>query len=86
MKSSIWTPPLEPDLGAKLDEWREIPLRHVLSGRQILHKLLDGRLKFTSDNGNCSFEGTGCLEPLLAAVVLSQALVALAGFEPASRS
>jgi len=44
----------------------------VLSGRQILHKLLDGRLKFTSDNGNCSFEGTGCLEPLLAAVVLSK--------------
>ena len=80
MKSSIWTHPSSSP--SQLDEWREIALRHVLSGRQILRKLLDGRLKFTSDNGNCSFEGAGCLEPLLAAVVLSQALVALAGFEP----
>ena len=63
----------------------------VIYGRQILRKILDGRLKFTPHEKDgeryYTFEGTGRLEPVLAGLVrfenqLPKALVAPTGFEP----
>ena len=53
----------------KLANWRDLLIRHVAQARQILHKVLDGRLTFTPDRGAGGavyyFEGRGRLEPIL---------------------
>lgn len=40
---------IERDLGSILDEWRGLLQKHVQQARQILRKLLEGRLKFTAN-------------------------------------
>ncbi len=66
---------LERDLRKKLDDWKALLLKHVQSARQILVKLLEGRLRFTPNREGYAFEGTGRLEPLLMGAVGSKALV-----------
>lgn len=65
---------LEKALRTRLDDWRGLLTRHVQSGRQVLRKLLDGRLRFTpNEAGGYVFEGVGRLEPVLTGTVSSQA-------------
>ncbi len=66
-----------------LADWRALLTHHLQQGRQILRKILDGRLRFTPTEEGYAFEGTGRLEPVLAGVIdLPKALVELRGFEP----
>lgn len=84
---------LKQALEAKLAEWRGLLTRHVQAARQILRKVLDGRLVFTpykDDGGYYTFEGVGRLEPILAGTVLLEnqlpkALVTPERFDPFPR-
>ncbi|MFQ5803603.1 MAG: recombinase family protein [Candidatus Methylomirabilales bacterium] len=77
---------LERTLRAKLGDWRGLLWRHVAEARQVLRKLLAGRLVFTprqhEDGRYYEFTGEGVVEPLLAGAVLPKAGVAPTGFEP----
>src|SRR4029453_10806747 len=69
-----WTPAPSPeDLSALLQEWRGRIGGHPQQARQILSKLLVGRLTFTpkTENGVAFYEftGSGALEPILAGVL-----------------
>ncbi len=76
-------------LRAYLAEWQTLLLKHVAQARQILRKLLEGKLVFTpreDENGNryYEFRGQGTLGRLLqGASLLPKAWVSPAGFEPA---
>ncbi len=75
----------------RLDEWREILGEQPAKARQIVGKLLDGRLTFTpgeDEQGRLyRFEGRGAVGRLLAGVLgtrdLPLLMVTPAGFEPA---
>jgi site-specific DNA recombinase len=70
---------VERELGDLVTEWRELLVKTVASGRQILRKLLAGRLRFTPrvERGvlGFDFEGEGLLTPLLVGTVLPKASV-----------
>ena len=79
---------LRPRLLARLTDWRGLAARHVQQTRQLLRKLLVGRLQFLpvpTDPSCVRFRGEGTLAPLLGALQLSgvPAGVTPAGFEPA---
>jgi transposase-like protein len=60
----IGTVARELDLNARLAEWRELLRRHVVQARQILRKLIVGRLTFTASNAGTrwyEFAGVGTL-------------------------
>ncbi len=81
---------LERRLSEKLTDWRGLLGRHPQQARQILTKVLAGRLTFTprldpvSGANAYSFTGEGRLEAILSGVIdLPTTLVTPAGFEPA---
>ena len=69
-----------------LKDWRGLAVRHVQATRQLLRKLLVGRLTFTPDptTGTVRFRGEGTLAPIIGMLQIPpvQALVAPTGFEP----
>jgi site-specific DNA recombinase len=77
---------LLPRIHAALNDWRGLAARHVQQTRQLLRKLLVGRLRFTPDpaTGTVRFQGEGTLGPLVGMLQLPQlpTLVAPTGFEP----
>ena len=81
---------LEAELRDRLADWRGLLQRHPSEARQILRKLLLGRLVFTPEerDGRRFYQFTGqmTLGRLLAGDVLStlsKTVVTPAGFEPA---
>jgi len=78
---------IRPKLLALLTDWRGLAARHVQQTRQLLRKLLVGRLRFMPDRatGLCRFTGEGSLAPLVGMLALPgvPAGVTPAGFEPA---
>jgi site-specific DNA recombinase len=71
-----------------LDNWRALLCKHAAQARQIVRKLVDGRLVFTPKNDAgvpyYEFRGQGNLGRLLeGAALLPKAMVSPAGFEPA---
>jgi site-specific DNA recombinase len=73
---------LEREVHRVLDDWRGLLTKHVAQARQILGKLIDGRLRFRPEGRGFIFEGTGRLEPILSGTILPKAVVAPTGFEP----
>jgi hypothetical protein len=71
---------LEREVHRVLDDWRGLLTKHVAQARQILRKLIDGRLRFRPEGRGFVFEGTGRLEPILSGTVLPKAVVAPTGF------
>jgi DNA invertase Pin-like site-specific DNA recombinase len=64
-------PRLRRDLAGRLTDWQGLLSRQTIQARQILAKLLEGRLIFTpaTDGTIYEFEGKGRVEPVLAGVV-----------------
>ncbi len=74
------------ELEAQLVDWRGLLRANVQQARQMLRKLMVGRLVFTpnADKTEFTISGTGLIEPLLEQVLgAPKALVTPAGFEPA---
>lgn len=71
--SALDTGALTSDLEALLTDWRDWIGGHPQQARQILHKLVVGRLTFTPrmEEGVPFYEftGTGALEPILARIL-----------------
>jgi len=74
---------VQEEVARRLEEWRGVLRRQVPQARQILRKLIDGRLRFTpkllDDSGIYEFEGTAVLGNLLAGIAFPQGLVSPAG-------
>ncbi len=77
---------IEQDLYARLSDWRELLRRHVFEARQMLRKVIVGRLTFTprEDAGArwYEFAGQGTLRNVISGLALPKGLVAPTGFEP----
>src|SRR5262249_55906679 len=78
---------LRRDLCARLEDWRGLLRRQPVQARQILRKLVAGRLIFTpkiDEEGRFyEFTGHGTLGHVLAGSLNAKAMVTPAGFEPA---
>jgi hypothetical protein len=66
-----------------LTQWQGLLTRHVAQTRQILRKLLVGRLRFTFDaeSQTCEFTGQGAFDPILSGILGPKALVSPTGME-----
>lgn len=66
---------------ARLSDWHRLVSRHVMRARQLLRKLLVGRIRFTFDpiSRTCEFAGNGVLDQLVAGIVPTQAVVSPRG-------
>ena len=74
---------LKADLRKRLDDWRGLLRRHVPQARQILRKLLDGRVTFTPKVDHYEFVGKWSLGKLMSGLVdLPQGMASPTGFEP----
>ena len=76
---------LRPRIVELLKDWRGLAARHVQATRQLLRKLLVGRLTFSPDDGQIGvihFKGQGTLAPIIGRLELQgvQGLVAPTGF------
>ncbi len=78
---------IEQELRARLEDWRGLLCRQVAQARQILRKLLVGKLVFTpkedASGRYYEFVGQGTLRQVLAGVGAAKGRVSPAGFEPA---
>jgi hypothetical protein len=77
---------IEKELSGRLVDWRGLLRANVQQARQVLRKLIVGRLVVTPNEDRTEFKvtGTGLLEPLIErALAVPKALVTPAGFEPA---
>ena len=67
--SQISVADLERELSLILDDWRALLAKHAPQARQVLRKLLDGRLAFTPQEEDgvryYEFTGKGVLDPIL---------------------
>jgi site-specific DNA recombinase len=71
------------ELHRRVDEWRAMAARNVAQGRQILRKLLDGRVTITpSPDGTCELSGRADYGKLFSGIPLATALASPTGFEP----
>jgi site-specific DNA recombinase len=74
---------LQRDVEARLSDWRGLLSRQIAQSRQILKKLLVGRIVFRQrPDGSYEFSGEASLGRILAGVVCTKAGVAPTGFEP----
>jgi site-specific DNA recombinase len=78
---------IERDLRARVNEWRALMGRQTPLARQILVKLLDGRIVWTPnvEAGEYRFSGRAKFDKILAGIVLTRGVVPVRGFEPRSR-
>jgi site-specific DNA recombinase len=77
---------IEAELNGRLMDWRGLLRANVQQARQVLRKLMVGRLAVTPNQDRNEFRitGTGLIEPLLEHTLsVPKALVTPAGFEPA---
>jgi DNA invertase Pin-like site-specific DNA recombinase len=74
---------LQREVEGRLTDWRGLLRRQVTVSRQILRKLLVGRIVFRQrEDGVYEFSGQASLGRLLAGIVCTKAGVAPTGFEP----
>jgi site-specific DNA recombinase len=77
---------LNHDLLERLSDWKGLLRRHTSEARQILRRLLVGRLAFRPRTGEGAryyeFRGEGSLSGILTGIVATEGLVAPTGFEP----
>jgi site-specific DNA recombinase len=74
---------LQRDVEARLSDWRGLLSRQITQSRQILKKLLVGRIVFRQrEDGVYEFSGQASLGRVLAGIVCTKAGVAPTGFEP----
>jgi hypothetical protein len=74
---------IQHDVEARLADWRGLLRRHVAQSRQILKKLLVGRIVFQPrDDGTYEFSGQASLGRIIAGLACTKAVVAPTGFEP----
>jgi hypothetical protein len=74
---------LQRDVEARLSDWRGLLSRQIAQSRQILKKLLVGRIVFRQrPDGSYEFSGEASLGRILAGVTGTKAGVAPTGFEP----
>jgi site-specific DNA recombinase len=71
------------ELETYLAEWTTTLRRNVTQGRQLLRKLLVGRIIFTPRPEGVEFEAECTLGKLLSGLACAKSLVTPAGFEPA---
>jgi hypothetical protein len=78
---------VERDLRNRLKEWRQMLGRHTPLSRQIVMRLLDGKIAWTPhrDAGVYAFTGKATYDQLLSGLVVPQGVVAVRGFEPRFR-
>jgi site-specific DNA recombinase len=78
---------VERDLRTRLDEWRELVGRQTPIARQVLAKLLDGKVAWTPrrEDGLYEFAGRVRFDQVLKGIVHTESLVAVRGIEPRSR-
>jgi hypothetical protein len=78
---------LERDLVRRLTEWRELLKRQTPIARQVLSKLLEGKIAWTSHHAEriYTFEGRARFDRILAGIVDAVGMVPVRGFEPRSR-
>jgi hypothetical protein len=89
--SGAYLTALRPRITALLADWRGLAAKHVQATRQLLRKLLVGRLTFSPDaerRGVIRFRGEGTLAPIIGMLELQgvPGLVAPTGFEPVFES
>ena len=74
---------IQQDVEGRLTDWRGLLRRQVVQSRQILRKLLVGRIVFRQrEDGVYEFSGQASLGRVLAGIVCTKAGVAPTGFEP----
>jgi len=74
---------IQRDVEGRLTDWRGLLRRQVVQSRQILRKLLVGRIVFRQrEDGVYEFSGQASLGRVLAGIVCTKAGVAPTGFEP----
>jgi site-specific DNA recombinase len=74
---------IQRDVKERLADWRGLLRRQVVQSRQILRKLLVGRIVFRPrEDGIYEFSGQASLGRVLAGIVCTKAGVAPTGFEP----
>ena len=78
---------IERDLRKRLVEWRGLLRRQTPLARQVLARLLDGRIAWTprKDEGLYEFTGRAKFDRLLSGVVFTQGVVPVRGIEPRFR-
>jgi site-specific DNA recombinase len=74
---------LQAELQERLADWQELLTRQIPVARQILKKLLSGRITFRHrDDGSYEFSGQATLGRIIAGLACTKAVVAPTGFEP----
>ena len=74
---------IQHDVEARLADWRGLLRRQVAQSRQILKKLLVGRIVFQPrDDGTYEFSGQASLGRIIAGLACTKTVVAPTGFEP----
>jgi len=78
---------IERDLRSRVKEWRGLLKRQTPIARQVLSRLLDGRIVWTprKDEGLYEFAGRAKFDRLLSGLVVTSGMVPVRGFEPRSR-
>ena len=77
---------IERDLRKRLCEWRGLLRRQTPTARQMLARLLDGRIAWTPRKAEGLYEFAGRArfdDALLSGIVVTEGLASPAGFEPA---
>ena len=85
--SSVDVKRIEGDLVNRLTEWRALLKRQTPIARQMLSRIIDGRIVFTPhrDETVYEFAGRANFDRLLPGILLPQGVVPVRGFEPRSR-
>jgi hypothetical protein len=73
---------LEKELRGYLAQWTELLHRHTQQARQMLRKLIDGRIVVHPRDGQAELEFRCSRGRLIAGLVVPKAMVAPTGFEP----
>ena len=73
---------LEHVLRDRLEDWRGLLGRHIGQARQILRKLLVGRLVVTPEGDHAEVTGTGSLGPFLSGIILPKGMASPRGVLP----
>jgi hypothetical protein len=71
------------ELARRVRDWRTLAARNVAQGRQILRKLLRGRVRFTPrDDGRVELSGQADYGKLFSGIALATVVTSPTGFEP----
>jgi site-specific DNA recombinase len=74
---------IQREVATRLADWQGLLTRQVAQSRQILKKLLVGRIVFQPrDDGTYEFSGQASLDRIIAGLACTKAVVAPTGFEP----